>query len=215
MSSDVQLRRHQTQAVRQPTVTQRLSEILRRRRLRIGSRSASASGHTASSISDSLTLSESNTHSAAHRNVRWELADIVSLYESEIMIAIRGAAPAACSEMAAPSPSRAASRAWASDRPRAARARWPRWPPCPPCPDPAPARDTKGREVRETVSRSAWYDLCPNLLTSVWIPLLHYRTVWTFPLTRSPGAWSELGISLWLVRMNIWPLRHFYDLIAG
>lgn len=70
MSSDVQLRRHQTQAVRQPTVTQRLSEILRRRRLRIGSRSASAAGHTASSLSDSLTLSESNTHSAAHRNVR-------------------------------------------------------------------------------------------------------------------------------------------------
>ena len=71
MSSDVQLRRHQTQAVRQPTVTQRLSEILRRRRLRIGSRSASASGHTgASSLSDSLTLSESNNHSAAHRNVR-------------------------------------------------------------------------------------------------------------------------------------------------
>ena len=70
MSSDVQLRRHQTQAVRQPTVTQRLSDLLRRRRLRIGSRSASASGHTASSLSDSLTLSESNTHSAAHRNVR-------------------------------------------------------------------------------------------------------------------------------------------------
>ena len=151
MSSDVQLRRHQTQAVRQPTVTQRLSEILRRRRLRIGSRSASASGHTASSISDSLTLSESNTHSAAHRNVRWERggADIVSLYLSEIMTAIRGAAPAACSVTAAPSPSRAASRAWASGRPRAARARWQRWPPCPRCPAPAPAQDTKGREVRE------------------------------------------------------------------
>ena len=141
---------------------------------------------------------------------------IVSLYQSEIMTAIRGAAPAACSVTAAPSPSRAASRAWASGRPRAARARWPRWPPCPRCPAPAPAQDTKGREVRDSaVSRSQWYDLCPNLLTSVWIPLLHYRTVWTFPLTRSPGAWSELGISLWLVRMNIWPLRHFYDLIAG
>ena len=65
---DVQLRRHQPQAARQPTITQRLSEILRNRRLHIGSRSAYAA-HTATSLSDSLTLSESN-HSAAHRNVR-------------------------------------------------------------------------------------------------------------------------------------------------
>ena len=59
------LRRHQTTAVRQPTVTQRLSEILRNRRLKIG-RSKTT---TSSSMSDSLTLSESNNHSLAHRNV--------------------------------------------------------------------------------------------------------------------------------------------------
>ena len=62
---EVTLRRHQTTAVRQPTVTQRLSEILRNRRLKIG-RSKTT---TSSSMSDSLTLSESNNHSLAHRNV--------------------------------------------------------------------------------------------------------------------------------------------------
>ena len=62
---EVTLRRHQTTAVRQPTVTQRLSEILRNRRLKIG-RSKTT---TSSSMSDSLTLSESNNHSMAHRNV--------------------------------------------------------------------------------------------------------------------------------------------------
>ena len=68
MDDNIQLRRHQTQAARQPTVTQRLSDILRNRRLKIGGRSNTT---TASSLSDSLTLSESNTHSSAHRNVRW------------------------------------------------------------------------------------------------------------------------------------------------
>ena len=58
------LRRHQTTATRQPTVTQRLSDILRNRRLRIG-RSKTT---TTSSLSDSLTLSESS-HSTAQRNM--------------------------------------------------------------------------------------------------------------------------------------------------
>ena len=58
------LRRHQTTATRQPTVTQRLSDILRNRRLRIG-RSKTT---TTSSLSDSLTLSESS-HSSAQRNL--------------------------------------------------------------------------------------------------------------------------------------------------
>ena len=66
MSDEIQLRRHQTTAARQPTVTQKLSDILRNRRLKIG-RSNTTS---ASYMSDSLTLSESNNHSAAHRNVR-------------------------------------------------------------------------------------------------------------------------------------------------
>ena len=64
---DVELRRHQTTAVRQPTVTQRLSDILRNRRLRIGGRSKTT---VASSLSDSLTLSDSNNHSTAQRNIR-------------------------------------------------------------------------------------------------------------------------------------------------
>ena len=58
------LRRHQTTAVRQPTMSQRLSDILRNRRLRIGR----AKTTTASSLSDSLTLSDSS-HSTAHRNI--------------------------------------------------------------------------------------------------------------------------------------------------
>lgn len=52
---DNSLRRHQTRAAPQPSVSQRLSDILRNRRLRIG-RSKTT---TASSLSDSLTLSES------------------------------------------------------------------------------------------------------------------------------------------------------------
>ena len=58
------LRRHQTTAIRQPTVTQRLSDILRNRRLKIGR----AKTTTTSSLSDSLTLSESS-HSTAQRNI--------------------------------------------------------------------------------------------------------------------------------------------------
>ena len=49
------MRRHETRATAQPSVTQRLSEILRNRRLRIG-----RSKTTTTSLSDSLTLSESN-----------------------------------------------------------------------------------------------------------------------------------------------------------
>ena len=49
------MRRHQTRATAQPSVTQRLSDILRNRRLRIGRAKT-----TTSSLSDSLTLSESN-----------------------------------------------------------------------------------------------------------------------------------------------------------
>ena len=65
MEAEVGLRRHQTTAVRQPTLTQRLHQILRNRRLKIG-RSKTT---TASSMSDSLTLSESNSHSLAHRQL--------------------------------------------------------------------------------------------------------------------------------------------------
>ena len=57
------LRRHQTTANPQPTVSQRLSDILRNRRLRIGR----AKTTTTSSLSDSLTLSDS-CHSSAQRN---------------------------------------------------------------------------------------------------------------------------------------------------
>ena len=49
------MRRHQTRATAQPSVTQRLSDILRNRRLRIGRAKT-----TTTSLSDSLTLSESN-----------------------------------------------------------------------------------------------------------------------------------------------------------
>ena len=65
MEPELGLRRHQTTAVRQPTVTQRLQEILRNRRINIG---RSNTTH-ASSMSDSLNLSESNNHSLAHRNL--------------------------------------------------------------------------------------------------------------------------------------------------
>ena len=58
------LRRYQTTAVRQPTVILRLSKILRNRRLKIGR----AKTTTSSSLSDSLTLSESS-HSTAQRNL--------------------------------------------------------------------------------------------------------------------------------------------------
>ena len=54
-NSFTNMRRHETRATAQPSVTQRLSEILRNRRLRIGRAKT-----TTTSLSDSLTLSESN-----------------------------------------------------------------------------------------------------------------------------------------------------------
>ena len=54
-NSFTNMRRHETRATAQPSVTQRLSDILRNRRLRIGRAKT-----TTNSLSDSLTLSESN-----------------------------------------------------------------------------------------------------------------------------------------------------------